>query len=107
MKSWTTVLDDCVSIVKNDYLLTVKKAILKFSLQTNCLVDNLLIDYETPERTEALEISNNVHDAYQQSRNKLEKFLYIINPCIAGLLELWFKNYELVFFLHNDLFYIR
>lgn len=81
--------------VREDYLLSVKKAIVDFVLRDSKDQDSDKSKSKIPEYKLELEIVPKPwHHNYVISRNEIHKNLHSINPCMAQVLKLWYASFE-------------
>jgi len=81
--------------VREDYLLSVKKAIVDFVLRDSKDQDSDKSKAKIPEYKLELEVVPKPwHHNYVHSRNEIFKNLHSINPCMAQVLKLWYASFE-------------
>lgn len=90
---WDKTLTESIEDVKEDFMMTVKKAIIDFVLQDPTFVKSVG-ETDTPHRRELKEIGNSFRPSFNKARIKMERNLHLINPCIAILLDLWYLYYR-------------
>ncbi|XP_075213763.1 dynein axonemal heavy chain 7-like [Lycorma delicatula] len=86
-------LEKLLNEVKEDFTLSVKKAIVDFVLKdpNDQLPKTEVIT--TRERSEVKELSK-IYSTFNKSRKYLLTNLHILNPLLGHLLDLWFKSYR-------------
>ena len=82
--------------VREDYLLSVKKAIVDFVLRDSREAEN---NEKPPEilpeyRMELLVVPKPWHSSFERARAEIAKNLHPINPCMAQVLKIWYTNYK-------------
>lgn len=93
LKRRTEVLTECISEVRDEFMLAMKKAIVDFVLRDPDFQEGVNIDI-TPSRKELSEFSSNCKQNIQQVHIKLERNLHVVNPCLASLLDLWYTQFR-------------
>lgn len=83
-----------VDEMKEDFMLTVKKAIVDFVLRDPSFAESIVTEYDSPQRKELVLISPSWKPSVEASKAKLQKILHITNPCLALLLDLWYVGYR-------------
>lgn len=95
-KNYQQSVIDLSDEVKEDYLLSVKKAIVDFVLRDSR-------DLESTEKTKAkipeykLELElvpKPWHASYEKARYEMARNLHSINPCMAQVLKLWYTSFK-------------
>lgn len=94
LKRWSDVLLEAVNEVREDFMLTMKKAIVDYVLQDPSFVQAATAEVATPLRKELVQLSAGWKAAAEQARLKLERSLHVTNPCLAVLLDLWYSNFR-------------
>ena len=90
--------------VKEGFILSVKKAIVDFVLQDPSECDNRIRQYDSAERQELLEMSKTWKNSFQHALVKIQKSLHVVNPCLAQVLDLWYKSFRYGLFLMSSNF---
>lgn len=94
LQRWTNILVKSVDEMKEDFILTVKKAIVDFVLRDPSFVESIVAEYDSPQRKELVQISPSWKPSIEAAKAKLQKILHITNPCLAVLLDLWYEGYR-------------
>ncbi|XP_044750345.1 dynein axonemal heavy chain 7-like [Coccinella septempunctata] len=92
LTKWKSTLDVCVEEMKESFMLTVKKAVVDFVLQ-----DATFTSAQTEISSHIIElrdISTNWRLSYNKAKKKLESTLWVVNPCLAALTDLWFHHFR-------------
>lgn len=84
----------CVNEIREDFMLAMKKAIVDFVLRDPAFHEAVTSDANTPLRQELVALSATCRTSVQQAHLKLERNLHVVNPCLAGLLDLWYSNFR-------------
>ncbi|XP_034234713.1 dynein heavy chain 7, axonemal isoform X2 [Thrips palmi] len=93
LKKWKDLRRALTQEVKEDFLMSVKKAIVDFVLQDTAEGDMRIPEEDTEERRTLKTISKSWSASYAAVRNKNLHNLHAVNPCMAQVLDLWQKNY--------------
>jgi dynein heavy chain len=99
-KNYPQLVADLTDEVREDYMLSVKKAIVDFVLRDDSKEiedekSNKLRSDEMPEyKLELAAVPKPWHHAYEKNRKEIDKNLHLINPCMAQLLKLWHTSFK-------------
>nr|CAD7415718.1 unnamed protein product [Timema poppensis] len=93
LKLWTKLLDKLIDEMKEEFMLSVKKAIVDFVLQDPSQSDNRIKEYDSEFRRELKEMSMTWKLTFDSARLKMRRNLYTINPCLAQVLDLWHRSF--------------
>lgn len=94
-KSCKQSLSDLSEEVREDYLLSVKKAIVDFVLRDSRDTDSEKTAEKQPEYKLELEVVPKPwHASFERSRYDVSRNLHSINPCMCQLLLLWYSSFE-------------
>jgi dynein heavy chain, axonemal len=81
--------------MKEDYLLSVKKAIVDFVLKDTREQDPNETKKEVPEYKAELDVVPKPwHPSFEKSRFEISNNLHSINPCMVQVLKLWYTSFE-------------
>lgn len=84
--------------VREDYLLSVKKAIVDFVLRDSRENDADKPKESRPEYKEELDVVPKPwHASFERSKYDISKNLHSINPCMQQVLLLWYTSFRWVF----------
>ena len=82
-----------VDEVKEEFTLSVKKAIVDFVLQDPSENDNRIREFDSEHRMELRTRSKTWQKSFEQAHSKIHKNLHVVNPCLAQVLDLWYKTF--------------
>ncbi|KAG5878487.1 hypothetical protein JTB14_010272 [Gonioctena quinquepunctata] len=88
---WEQTLSESIQDVKEDFMMAVKKAIIDFVLQDPNFVKTPS-DNESQYRRELKMIGNSFRPSYNAAKLKMERNLHVVNPCLAALIDLWYRK---------------
>lgn len=83
--------------VREDYLLSVKKAIVDFVLRDSkeLEAEQAKLKLSIPEYKLELDIVPKPwHQSFERARNEMSKNLHSINPCMSQVLKLWHISFK-------------
>ncbi len=81
--------------VKEDYLLSVKKAIVDFVLRDSKDAEQNKAKVKIPEYKLELEVVPKPwHPSFERARAEISKNLHSINPCMSQVLKLWYNSFK-------------
>lgn len=96
-KTHQQTLVDLSDEVREDYLLSVKKAIVDFVLRDSRENDADKPQKKLPEYRQELEVVPKPwHNSFERGRYELSKNLHSINPCMSQVLVLWYSSFRWV-----------
>ncbi|CAH1102974.1 unnamed protein product [Psylliodes chrysocephalus] len=81
-----------VQDVKDDFMMAIKKAIVDFVLQDPNFINAVGEDL-TKEKIELKQIGNKYRASIHSAKLKITRNLHAINPCVAGIMDIWEKEY--------------
>lgn len=94
-KNYQQSVADLSDEVREDYLLSVKKAIVDFVLRDSREIDTDKNKSKIPEYKLELElVPKPWHANFEKARNEIQKSLHSINPCMAQVLKLWYTSFK-------------
>ena len=94
-KNYQQSVMDLSDEVREDYLLSVKKAIVDFVLRDSKEQDTDKAKEKMPEYKLELEIVPKPwHASYEKARGEISRNLHSINPCMAQVLKLWYLSFK-------------
>lgn len=94
LKKWRETLAQGVDDMREDFMMAIKKAIVDFVLRDPSFVESLVADFDSPARREVQEQGPTWRPSIDKAKAKLEKCLYVVNPCLAQLLDLWYSQFR-------------
>lgn len=94
LRKWKTELQSLVEEVKEDYMMAIKKAIVDFVLRDPTVNIEGITEEQLPHRKELAKIYGTMIPIFLANRNKLCKSLHIVNPCLAGLHDMWNQHFQ-------------
>jgi dynein heavy chain len=80
--------------VKEEFLLSVKKAAVDFVLQEPSESNSQIKQYDSVYRQELKEMSKTWRPTFERNLTKIQKNLHTVNPCLAKVLDLWYKSFR-------------
>lgn len=93
LMAWEEILTESIVEVKNDFMSAVKKAIIDFVLQDPSFVKSNR-EGESEFKKELKKIGDSFRFSYNAAKLKMERHLHVVNPCFAGLLDVWYAKYR-------------
>ncbi|CAF0886975.1 unnamed protein product [Adineta steineri] len=91
-QSWEPLVNTLTDEMKEDYLLSVKKAIVDFVLRDPHEAQEEPKEETLPHRQEIAILPKPWHAAFVNAQKFIEKNLHSINPAMAQVLSMWHKN---------------
>lgn len=87
-------LKTLVDEMKDEYMTAIKKAIVDFVLRDPAVdAEGVNKNENLPHRKELAKIYGTMIPEFIATRNKLCKSLYVVNPCLAGLIDMWNQHF--------------
>lgn len=90
---WKETLAKSIEDVKEDFMTAVKKAIIDFVLQDPSFVKSIS-EGESEFKRELKEIGHSFKSSYDAAKLRMERRLHVVNPCLAALLDVWYRKYR-------------
>lgn len=94
LKKWRSVLGDCIQDMKDDYTRAIKTCIIDFVLSDPFASSASERRLLTKERIECEELTLTSKSRFILMSASVQKSLYLVNPCIHALLNLFYKHFE-------------
>jgi dynein heavy chain len=91
---YSTLKKQLVEEVKEDYVLSMKKAAIDFALQDPSVSDHPIKQYDSVYKEELKEMSKTWRRSFEKNLLKIKKDLHTMNPCVAQVLDLWYKSFR-------------
>ncbi|XP_050670474.1 dynein axonemal heavy chain 7-like [Leptidea sinapis] len=93
LKKWKDSLFTCTDEMREDFMMSMKKAIVDFVLK-DPNTEESLEEEDTPLKQELAKKDDAWRNRYQCARKFLDKNLHSVNPCIAQVLQIWWKQFN-------------
>lgn len=96
LKNYPQHVADLSEEVRDDYLLSVKKAIVDFVLRDSRDTESdQTSKHKIPEYKQELElVPKPWHASFEKARYEIYKNLHSINPCMSQVLKLWYTSFD-------------
>ncbi|XP_061774430.1 dynein axonemal heavy chain 7 [Nerophis ophidion] len=94
LKSQKQILDLLLDEIKEDYLLSIKTAILKYTFSDPVEIDEDPMKDLPPHRLELVFVPKEWKDSFFHARKKMINWLYSFNPTMQQVLHLWHVSYK-------------
>ncbi|XP_052747260.1 dynein axonemal heavy chain 7 [Bicyclus anynana] len=93
LKKWRECLLTATDEMREDFMMSMKKAIVDFVLK-DPNTEESLEDEDTPLKKELAMKDDAWRNRYAVARRYLNRNLHSVNPCIAQVLQIWWKQYN-------------
>ncbi|KAF9409411.1 hypothetical protein HW555_011235, partial [Spodoptera exigua] len=93
LKKWKETLFTCTDEMREDFMMSMKKAIVDFVLK-DPNTEESLEDDNTPLKQELAAKDDAWRNRYALAHKHLTKNLHSVNPCIAQVLQIWWKQFN-------------
>ncbi|XP_026726846.1 dynein heavy chain 7, axonemal [Trichoplusia ni] len=93
LKKWKETLFTCTDEMREDFMMSMKKAIVDFVLKDPNTEESLEVD-DTPLKQELAMKDDTWRNRYALAHKHLTKNLHSVNPCIAQVLQIWWKQFN-------------
>uniref|UniRef100_UPI0037E73D97 dynein axonemal heavy chain 7 n=1 Tax=Semicossyphus pulcher TaxID=241346 RepID=UPI0037E73D97 len=103
----STTMELLVDEIKKDYLLSVKKAILRYTFRDSRENDEDEIKDLPPHRLEVAVVPKPWNEAFVHARKRMRFKLHAINPIMQKVLFLWHGSYKNLRLINVDEFHNR
>ncbi|PZC81208.1 hypothetical protein B5X24_HaOG213309 [Helicoverpa armigera] len=93
LKKWKDTLFTCTDEMREDFMMSMKKAIVDFVLK-DPNTEESLEEEDTPLKQEMEMKDDAWRNRYVVAHKHLTKNLHSVNPCIAQVLQIWWKQFN-------------
>ncbi|XP_028155786.1 dynein heavy chain 7, axonemal [Ostrinia furnacalis] len=93
LKKWKETLFTCTDEMREDFMMSMKKAIVDFVLK-DPNTEESLEEEDTPLKQELAKKDDAWRNRYALAKKYLTKNLHSVNPCIAQVLQIWWKQFN-------------
>ncbi|XP_037866676.1 dynein axonemal heavy chain 7 isoform X1 [Bombyx mori] len=93
LKKWKETLFTCTDEMREDFMMSMKKAIVDFVLK-DPNTEESLEEEDTPLKQELAMKDDAWRNRYAVAKKYLTKNLHSVNPCIAQVLQIWWKQFN-------------
>ncbi|XP_068620866.1 dynein axonemal heavy chain 7 [Battus philenor] len=93
LKMWKETLYTSTDEMREDFMMSMKKAIVDFVLKDPSTEESLQ-EEETPLMQELAKKDDAWRNRYVVAKNYVTKNLHTVNPCIAQVLQIWWKQFN-------------
>jgi dynein heavy chain len=97
MQTYSTLKEQLIEEVKEEFMLSMKKAIVDFVLQDPSESSNWIKLYDSVHRQELKGISKTWKPSFEKNLSKIQTNLHRVNPCLAQILDLWYRSFRYTF----------
>ncbi|XP_075991785.1 dynein heavy chain at 36C [Anticarsia gemmatalis] len=93
LKKWRDTLFTCTDEMREDFMMSMKKAIVDFVLK-DPNTEESFEEEDTPLQQELAKKDDAWRNRYAVAHKHLTKHLHSVNPCIAQVLQIWWKQFN-------------
>ncbi|CAH2067322.1 unnamed protein product, partial [Iphiclides podalirius] len=93
LKKWKDTLFTCTDEMREDFMMSMKKAIVDFVLK-DPNTEESLEEEDTPLKQELAVKDDAWRNRYAVAKNYMTRNLHSVNPCIAQVLQIWWKQFN-------------
>ncbi|XP_045510942.1 dynein axonemal heavy chain 7 [Colias croceus] len=93
LKRWKETLFTCTDEMREDFMMSMKKAIVDFVLK-DPNTEESLEEEDTPLKQELAKKDDAWRNRYVVAKKYVNKNLHSVNPCIAQVLQIWWKQFN-------------
>ncbi|CAB3230574.1 unnamed protein product [Arctia plantaginis] len=93
LKKWKETLFTCTDEMREDFMMSMKKAIVDFVLK-DPNTEESLEEEDTPLKQEMAKKDDAWRNRYALAHSYLTKQLHTVNPCIAQVLQIWYRQFN-------------
>ncbi|XP_047987651.1 dynein axonemal heavy chain 7-like [Leguminivora glycinivorella] len=93
LKKWQDTMETATDEMREDFMMSMKKAIVDFVLK-DPNTEETAEEEDTPLKQELAMKDDAWRNRYAMAIKKLNKELFILNPYIAQVLEIWWNHYN-------------
>jgi dynein heavy chain len=94
IQTYNTLKEKLIEEVKEEFVLSMKKAVVDFVLQDPSESDNGIKQYDSIYRQELKGLSKIWRPSFEKNLSKIQTNLHRVNPCLAQVLDLWYKSFR-------------
>ncbi|CAH0689857.1 unnamed protein product [Chilo suppressalis] len=93
LKKWKDTLFTCTDEMREDFMMSMKKAIVDFVLK-DPNTEESLEEEDTPLKQELSKKDDAWRNRYAVAHKYLTRNLHTVNPCISQVLQIWWKQFN-------------
>ncbi|PNF31634.1 hypothetical protein B7P43_G17186, partial [Cryptotermes secundus] len=94
IQTYHKLKEQLIEEVKEEFVLSMKKAVVDFVLQDPSESDNRIKQYDSTYRQELKGLSKIWRPNFEKNLSKIQTNLHRVNPCLAQVLDLWYKSFS-------------
>jgi dynein heavy chain len=94
IQTYSTLKEQLIEEVKEEFLLSVKKAAVDFVLQDPSDSNSQTKQCDSAYRLELKEMSKTWRPTFERNLAKIQKNLHTVNPCLSQVLDFWYKSFR-------------